>query len=158
MIIFINGSINSGKSTVSKLLAQKIERPAIVEIDSLSEFIEWMTVQEKISINLENAVSVIKNFVGNNFNVIVPYPLSQRNYDYMVNSLKDVGEKIFVFTLSPDLENVLKNRGKRELNEWEIERIKYHYSIGINNPYFGIIIDNTNQNPEKTTEIILKSL
>ena len=78
MIIFINGSINSGKSTIAKILAQEIKRSAVVEIDSLSAFIEWMPIEEKIELNLENAVSVIKNFTKRKFDVIVPYPLSQK--------------------------------------------------------------------------------
>jgi len=158
MIIFINGSINSGKSTISKLLSQKIEKPAVVEIDSLSEFIEWMPIEESVPINLENAVAVIKNFAKRNFNVIVPYPLSQKNYDYMVKKLKDVEEKIFVFTLNPKLETILKNRGERKLNDWERKRIEYHYAKGINSPSFGIIIDNTNQIPEETMNIIFNKL
>ncbi len=158
MIIFINGSINSGKSTISKILAEKIEKPAVVEIDNLSDFIEWLPIEEKIPINLENAVLVIRNFSKRGFNVIVPYPLSQKNYDYMMSELGNENEKMFVFTLNPDMKIALENRGERELDDWEKQRIRYHYSIGINNPSFGTIIDNTNQKPEETAEIILNSI
>jgi len=158
MIIFINGSINSGKSTVSKILAEKIERPVVVEIDALSDFIKGVPVEEKIQINLENAILVIRNFSKRGFNVIVPYPLSHKNYDYMIGELNDISEKIFVFTLNPEKEIALKNRGERELDDWERQRIEYHYSIGINSPSFGVIIDNTNQAAKETAEIILNSI
>lgn len=154
MIIFINGSINSGKSTVAKVLAKKIEKPAVVEIDSLSEFIEWMPIEERVPINWENAVLIIKNFVAKKFNVIVPYPLSQKNYEYVMSQLEGK-EKILVFTLNPKMEKILENRGERILTEEEKERIKYHYSIGINHPSFGEIIDNTHQTPEETAGTIL---
>ncbi|MFA5961929.1 MAG: hypothetical protein WC848_04575 [Parcubacteria group bacterium] len=157
MIIFINGSINSGKSTIAKILAQEIKESAVVEIDSLSAFIEWMPIEEKIELNLENAVSVIKNFTKRKFDVIVPYPLSQKNYEYLTEKLKDDAE-ILVFTLNPKIEEASKNRGERELNEWEKERIKHHYSIGINNPAFGEVIDNTNQTPRETANVILSKL
>ena len=75
MIIFLNGSINSGKSTIAKLLAEKLGNSAIVEIDSLREFIDWMPLDKSIPINLENAVAVTKVFVKNNLNVIIPYIL-----------------------------------------------------------------------------------
>jgi hypothetical protein len=42
------------------------------------------------------------------------------------------------------------------LDEWEKERIKYHYKININNPGFGNVIDNSNQTPEETANQILK--
>lgn len=156
MIIFISGSINAGKSTVAKLLAEKIKNTAVVEVDSFHEFVPWMPIAESVLINLENAVLVIRNFYKRGFNVIVPYPLSKRNYEYLMEELKDIIEDISIFTLSPDLKDVLKNRGKRELTEAEKERIKYHYSIGIDNPTFGKVINNTKQAPGETVENILE--
>lgn len=158
MIIFINGSINSGKSTVSKLLAEKLGNTAVVEIDSLRAFVEWMPLDQTIPLNLANAVSVITNFANNNLGVIVPYPLSEKNYLYMMENLKGLTTPIYVFTLAPKLEKVLTNRGTRELNEQEIERIKYHYSIGIHSPTFGDIIDNSEQSPEETVALILNKI
>jgi adenylate kinase family enzyme len=155
MIIFLNGSINAGKTTIAKILAKKIPNTALVEIDSLREMIEWMPIDQAVPINLENAVSIIKNFSNKKLNVIIPYPLSQENYEYILKELKDVNDKIFFFTLAPKLEKVLENRGTRELNKLELERIKHHYSIGINSPSFGEIIDNTNQTPEETANYIL---
>jgi len=155
MIIFINGSINAGKSTVAKILAKKIENTAVVEVDRFHEFIAWMPINESVLINLENAVLVIKNFVKRGFNVIIPYPLSKRNYEYLMEELKDNLDDISIFTLNPNLEEVLKNRGERELYEVEKERIRYHYSSGINNPAFGKIINNTKQTPEETAASIL---
>jgi cytidylate kinase len=158
MIIFLNGSINSGKSTVAKILGKEMSKSALVEIDVLRDMIGWMPINEAIPINLENAISVIRNFSKNGLDVIVPYPLSQKNYDYMVAGLKDLDIKIYVFTLAPKLEKTLTNRGTRELDDWERNRIKYHYDIGIHKPNFGEIIDNTDQTPEETVSIILNKI
>ncbi len=158
MIIFLNGSINSGKSTVANILAEKISNIALLEIDTLRQMINWMPINQAVPINLENAVSLIKNFSNKGLNVIVPYPLSEKNHDFIMNELKDIDTKIFVFTLSPKLEKVLTNRGSRELDSWEIERIKYHYDVGIHNPKFGEIIDNGDQNPEETANYILSKI
>jgi len=152
MIIFINGSINSGKSTISKLLQKNLEKTAVIEIYSLRAFIAWMPLEQTIPINLQNTVSIIKNFVSQNLNVIIPYPLSKENHDYFVKNLE--GNQLILITLSPKLDTALKNRGNRKLSKWEINRIKYHYQIGINNPEFGKIIDNSDQTPEETVEII----
>ena len=155
MIIFINGSINSGKSTIAKLLAEKIGNCANIEVDKIRNFIDWMPLEKSISINLTNTVSLIKNFTKFGLNVVIPYPLSQKNHKYFVNKLKNIDTKILVITLAPKLEKVLLNRGNRELDEWEINRIKHHYEIGIHNPKFGEIIDNSEQTPEETLEQIL---
>ncbi len=158
MIIFINGSINAGKTTVAKLLAKEMSNIALLEIDVLREMIDWMPIDQTVSINLENAVSVIRNFANRGIDVIVPYPLSQKNYDYMLDQLKDINTKIFTFTLAPKLEKTLTNRGTRELDDWEKSRIKHHYEIGIHNPSFGEIIDNSNQTPEETRDYILSKI
>jgi len=158
MIIFLNGSINAGKSTIAKLLVQKLSDVAIVEIDAFHEMIGWMPIDKAVSINLENGLSVIKNFIKQEINVIVPYPLSQKNYDYMISGLKDLEIDIHIFTLAPKLEEVLTNRGTRELTEQEKERIKHHYDIGIPNPTFREIIDNSEQTPQETADYILSKI
>ncbi len=158
MIIFINGSINAGKSTVAKILSNRIPNTSLLEIDTLREIINWMTIDQAVPINLENAVSIIKNLSKRNINVIVPYPLSKNNYDYLTNELENIDTKIYFFTLAPDLDRVLTNRGDREISDSEKERIKYHYEIGINNPSFGEVINNSDQTPEGTVKYILSKL
>jgi adenylate kinase family enzyme len=158
MIIFINGSINAGKSTIANILAKKLPNIALIEIDTLREMIGWMPLEESIPINLENAVSLIENFSRKGLDVIVAYPLAQKSYDYMSDKLKDSNQQIYFFTLSPNLEKALTNRGARELNDWEKNRIKHHYDRGIHKPNFGEIIDNSEQNPEETAKIILDKI
>lgn len=158
MIIFLNGSINAGKSTVAKLIAKELSDTALIEIDALREMISWMPIDQSIPLNLENAVSVITNFAKRNLNVVIPYPLSEKNYDFLMENLKDLNANIRVFTLAPQLDKVLTNRGTRELDDWERERIKHHYAIGIPTPSFGEIVDNSNQTPEETAQYILYRL
>ncbi|MFA5743004.1 MAG: hypothetical protein WCX77_02230 [Candidatus Paceibacterota bacterium] len=158
MIIFISGSINSGKSTVADIVAKKIGNFALLEVDKFHEMIEWMPIDQAVPLNLENAVSTIKNFVKNNINVVVPYPLSEKNYQYILEELKDVeAEKVF-FTLAPKLEIALADRGERKLTAKEKERINYHYNIGIASPSFGEIIDNSRQSPEQTAEYMISRI
>lgn len=101
--------------------------------------IEWMPIDKAVQLNLENAISVIRNFATRGLNVIVPYPLSQKNYEYVMESLKDLDTSIRVFTLAPRLEKAHTNRGARELSDHEKDRIQHHYKIGIPNPSFGQI-------------------
>ena len=145
MLIFLNGSINAGKSTIAKLLASRIPNTALVEIDAFHEMIEWMPIEQAVPLNLQNAVSTIRNFAKQNLNVIVPYPLSQKNYEYMTAQLADIDCSKFFFTLAPRLEKALTNRGTRELDDAEKDRIKHHYNIGAAGPsltsvkYFSIV-------------------
>ncbi|PIR40360.1 MAG: hypothetical protein COV33_00085 [Candidatus Zambryskibacteria bacterium CG10_big_fil_rev_8_21_14_0_10_34_34] len=156
MIIFINGSINAGKSTIAKILASKIANTANVEIDRLREYINWLEIDKAVPINLENAVLVINNFAKHGYNVVVPYPLSQKNYEYLKKELRD--NELYFFTLSPDIKKAQNDTNDRKLTKWERGRIQHHYDIGISNPTFGKIIDNTNQTPEETAREILSLL
>lgn len=155
MIVFINGSINAGKSTVAKLLAKELSNTALLEIDALRDMIDWMPIDQAVPISLENAISVIRNFANKGLNVVVPYPLSQKNHEYITEQLRDIHTTIFVFTLAPAIEKILTNRGTRELDDGERSRIQHHYNIGIHNPSFSETIDNSNQTPEETKDYIL---
>jgi hypothetical protein len=158
MIVLISGSINSGKSTTAKIVAARLGNTAVVEVDKLREFIEWMPLEESIPINLENAVSVTRNFRRLGLNVVVPYPLSENNYEYLTNELKEYIGEIKAFTLDPTLPVALSKRGSRDLTDWEKERIKHHYAIGIHRPSFGMVLDNSKETPEETSRQILKLL
>ena len=154
MIILLNGSINSGKTTVSKHLVQLLPRTAHVEVDDLHGFIEWMPLAEAIPLNLRNAVAVTRNFVACGLNVVLSYPLPPGDYDYLMRELAPLGVPIHCVTLNPDLAAALTDRGTRELTGWELKRIPYHYETGINSPLFGIVVDNTRQTPDETAREI----
>lgn len=158
MILWLNGSINSGKTTIANLLCEKLQNTANVEVDAFHQFIVWKPIQECVQLNIKNALGVMKNFIDEGIDVIVTYPLSQKNFDFVVEELGPYAADFKVITLAPTLENALENRGGRELDEWEAERIKHHYNIGIPNPKFGEIIDNSNQTPEETVKAVLSLL
>jgi len=67
--------LNSGKSNIAKILASKIKNTAILEIDFLRDFINFIPLEKSININLENACLLIKNFFKHKINVIIPYPI-----------------------------------------------------------------------------------
>jgi len=156
VIVLINGSINAGKTTVSKALGDLLLRTAHIEVDSLDDFIQWMSLEESIPLNLKNAAAIARNFLDYGLNVVISYPLNLSDYTYLVKEL--AGFPLYCFTLSPPLEVAQRNRGARELSEWEIQRIAFHYATGIAHPPFGSSIDNATQTPQQTAALIVSSL
>ncbi len=156
MIIFISGTINAGKSTISELISARIENTAHIEVDLLRRFIKNIPLEIAAPISRENTISVASNLIKRKFNVIIDYLLSKNEAKEMIDQLKDLDNEIYFFTLSPSLENVLTTRGGdlQELDEDQKDRIRYHYSIGINNPGIGIVINSTKQTPEETADEI----
>lgn len=156
MILFINGSINSGKSTVAKALKSRIQKSVILEIDDLRRIVDWMPLEEAIPLNFQNASALIRNFALKGIHVIVPYPLSRKNYEQITEALVDLDTDKHFFTLDPGIEKTLSNRGERVLDDWEKDRIKHHYAIGIHKPDFGEIIDASSKTPEQIAYEILE--
>lgn len=154
MIIFLSGSINSGKTTIAGLLKKQFPRSAHIEVDTIHDMYDWIPLEEAIPLNLKSALSLTLNFIEENIDVIITYPLSRDEYEFFNRHLPADVQRFF-FTLNPRLDHALTNRGNRKLTEWEIERIKYHYKTGVNDPGFGITIDNTMQTPEETLSDIL---
>ena len=158
MIILLNGSINAGKSTVSKRLCELLPRTAHVEVDSLRDFISWMPLEESIPINIETAIAVTKIFVRRGLNVVFSYPLRPEDYDVILREFADLNVPVHCVTLRPKLEVSLTNRGTRQLTDWERSRIQYHYETRLNDPGLGVIIDNSAQSPDETAREILRDI
>ncbi len=154
--ILINGSINAGKTTVSRAICTLLPRTAHVEVDSLHECIGWMSLEESIPLNLKNAAALGRNFLDYGLNVVISYPLNPPDYRYLVAEL--AGFPLACFTLSPPLEVARHNRGTRALTEWEQQRIAFHYATGIASPAFGTIIDNASQTPQQTAAEIVRQV
>jgi tRNA uridine 5-carbamoylmethylation protein Kti12 len=150
--IWISGSINSGKTTVAKILSKKLKM-AVVELDSFSEYVEnFLSFEEYLALNYEVFHEIVTIYNKRNIAVIIVYPLSEKKYLEIKNKLDDFK----IFTIDPGLDIALQNRGDRKLTDWEIERIKYHYSQNIHNNYFSNRIDTAKISPEDTANKIIE--
>ena len=153
MLIVLNGSINAGKTTTSRMICQLLPRTAHVEVDFLRDFIAWMPLEESIPLNLENAVAVTRVFLRHGLNVVLSYPLRADDYAWLRAQFT---EPIHFFTLRPPLVVSQSQRGARHLSDWEVARIEYHYQTVGANPDLGIVIDNSQMTPEETARTILQ--
>jgi len=63
MIIFINGTVNSGKSTISENLAKRLEQTAHIEVDLLRKFIKHIHGPQAWPISIENTDQSIEEIL-----------------------------------------------------------------------------------------------
>lgn len=163
-IINVNGSINSGKTTVSKLLQKKLPNCLFIEVDDLLSDEE----EEELGLSMEEgwaertrrlAEIIVKEKQLHRYeNIVFAYPIAGNTYRQW-KSWEDEGTKFINITLSPKLEICLQNRGTRELSEPEKERIRQMYQEGYHCPEFSnLMIDNSTQTPTETVEYILSFL
>jgi hypothetical protein len=138
-VIWLNGAINSGKSTTAKELQKLVPKTAHVEVDSLNAFIDWMPLEHSVGIDLDNALAVATVFFNYALNVVITYPLSTTCYEHIV---RRAILPLRFFTLKPSLKICCQDRGQRRLSDWERERISFHYNGGVNLD-IGAVIDNS---------------
>ena len=158
LIMNINGPINSGKSTVSKLLVTMLEHAVFIEVDNLMSNAErrilGLTVEGGWTEKLNRLDIRIDHLKASRIyeTIIFAYPITERYYERW--RLWDDGhnDRFVNVTLAPPMEVCLSDRGGgRKLSEWETNRIREMYERGMDAPSFSdLIIDNADEAPEET--------
>lgn len=153
MLVFIRGSINSGKTTTAKALAKKLGA-AFVNVDDLNDAIPNFNLATDLDKSMDLAIQTINVYTKQGKDVIANYVVRQKDFDRFVKEVETQPQ--IVVTLAPRLEIAQGKRGARELSEWEISRVKHHYNTGIASPKFGHIIDNSDLTVDQTVDQIIK--
>jgi cytidylate kinase len=157
MIVFICGAINAGKSSVGKLLADRLNA-AFIEGDSVRNFLSMLTVDEARPAIVEGIVAATAAFAKRDFSVVVAYPLWNDDYERLQAGLAGVKAPVHYIALNPSLKVAQTNRGGREIGEWEINRIKELYEKGVNKPDFAESVDNSDMTAEECADHIYSML
>lgn len=159
IILNINGPINAGKSTVSKILEQKLENALFIEVDNLMSDTEekelGLSMREGWRERLNRLDKIIEQRKKENFRYIIfAYPMDEENYRRWCK-FTDLNTVFLNITLAPRIEVCLQNRGTRNLTEWEQKRIKDMYEANFHAPlHSDLIIDNSQQTPQQTVAVI----
>jgi cytidylate kinase len=152
MLIFISGSINSGKTSTSKLLAKRL-KAVFINVDDLNDLIPNFNLKTDLDKSMDLAIASINEYVADGKDVVANYVVRKKDWNRFENEINTKPQ--IVITLAPRLEVAQSNRGNRVLTDWEVERIKYHYEIGIASPSFGHIIDNSDISTEQVVNKIV---
>ena len=153
MLVFISGSINSGKTSTSKALADNLGA-AFVNVDDLNDTIPNFNLATDLDKSMDLAIRTINDYSKQGKDVVANYVVRQKDFDRFENEVETQPQ--IVITLAPRLEIAQGKRGERVLSEWEVSRVKHHYDTGIASPEFGHIIDNSDMTIDQTVDSILK--
>lgn len=166
-ICLITGPAGSGKSSVSKALASKFERSAVIEVDTLRRMIKggyarpWphnKEVELQLSLSAKNACDMATNLLEKGFSVFIDDVVGKKLLEQYSNFFQNKNFKAFL--LMPSLESLLRrfdDRGNdKELRERTIELHK-RFSEKKDKLNWQII-DSSEQTLEETTEQIYKAI
>jgi cytidylate kinase len=151
-VVHINGSINSGKSTVGRVLAQTLADARFIDGDDhaapehLPLPVQWAFALTRIE---EHIAAASFRYL------VVAYPLEQADFERIDAACRKRRARLVVVTLSPPLEVVLSDRGARVLTHEERERIVEMYAQGYQSRSFSdIVLDNAGMSAEETVACI----
>lgn len=153
MLVFISGSINSGKTATSKAMAKRLGA-VFINVDDLNDTIPNFNLATDLDKSMDLAIQTINSHLDSGSDVVANYVLRQKDFDRLKQEVHT--NKQYVITLAPRLEVAQSQRGERKLTQWEVQRIKHHYDIGIATPEFGHIIDNSDLTIDETVDNILE--
>lgn len=152
MLIFLSGSINSGKTTTAKALARKLGAD-FINVDGLNDTIPNFNLATDLDKSMDLAIKTINESLAVGRDVVANYVVRQKDFDRFAGEIHT--DKQYVITLAPRLEVAQSQRGDRVLTDWEVQRIKHHYDTGIASPKFGFVIDNSDLSVDETVRTIL---
>jgi len=153
-LVLLNGAVNAGKSTVARLLRERCDRLAHIEVDDLTDFADWMPLEQRVPLGLINACDVARNFLASGADVLLTYPLSDGDFAFMRERL-GVGIEPIGITLWCEPARNRQDRGTRLLTDWERERIDWMHANGVARPAFSQCIDTTSLTPEEAAERVI---
>lgn len=163
-IISVSGSVHSGKTTITRMLACRLPNAFYLDGDLISAFVgqgfsEGSTIDDMLPEVHDLIIQLIRASLHSGLDIIVDYPFDDTLRKQITDALKDLSFQAKWFLLKPATEKVLSGSLSRpQLNDWEIERIKYHYNSPLMSTSLAIVIDSTNQTPEETLEKIMEAL
>ena len=116
MLIFISGSINSGKTTTAKALAERIGT-AYINVDDLNDTIPNFNLATDLDKSMDLAIQTINNYTAEGKDVVANYVVREKDWKRFEKEIKTTPQ--LVVTLAPRIEVAQSQRGERMLSEWE---------------------------------------
>lgn len=155
VVICLNGPINAGKSTIGRVLADRLPDAEFIEGDDHG-IPEGVPFEEMIA----QATAWLAGLIGAKQRafLVIAYPLRPEDFVLLQEASARRGARLFVVTLAPPMELVLNDRGARKLDDEERARIRAMYAEGYASRDFSDMIVTDVEAPDIMASHIVESI
>lgn len=161
MLYIITGPAGVGKSTVASKIAQLSNKCAWIEGDDVYHFVKGGYVSpwkegNHLDVFWKNSISLIKNFLDNNYDVVFNYIIKKDDLIRLQKELKN--QKIKFVLLIADEDTLISRDKKRDIDSQMGERVLVLLKELLAEDYDKkYILDTTNLTIDETVNIIMNN-
>lgn len=121
--VIITGPIGVGKTTVGKILCDKLSRTAFIDGDWCLDIHPFIGNRETKDMAIDNIVHMAKNYFKCNEcdNIVLSWVMSQSTIDRIILLLSELNLRIYNITLICDKEALVSRWHNDLTTEWRID-------------------------------------
>ncbi|MDB5589143.1 MAG: hypothetical protein JWP26_4113 [Devosia sp.] len=151
IVVVLNGSINSGKTTTGRALAALLPGARFIDGDDhgIPESVPFQQMIDRAVLWVADQITAATEPV-----LVIAYPMRDSDFAMLQSACATRHARLFVATLAPPLAVALTNRGARELDDGERARIHEMYAEGYPARTFSDIIVTDLATPEQTAAML----
>jgi len=151
IVIVLNGSINSGKTTTGRALAALLPGARFIDGDDhgIPDSVPFQQMIDRAVLWIADQIIAATDPV-----LVIAYPMRDSDFARLQAACAARHARLFVATLAPSLAVALTNRGTRELDDGERARIHEMYAEGYPTRAFSDVIITDQATPEQTAAML----
>lgn len=161
LLYVITGPAGVGKSTISKALAGKFEKSALIEGDDIYHMVcggyvkPWLEGNH-LEVFWDNSIDLITNFIDRGYDVVFNYICTPEDIAYLRNNINSI--KIKLCVLVTDEKTIIKRDKMRaidcQMGKRSVLLLNEFKAMDYNEKYY---LDTTLLSVEETINIITKN-
>jgi len=161
--VLISGAMGVGKTTVGKLLSDKLGRTAFIDGDWCIDIHPFIGNKETKSLAIDNIIHITKNFFNCSEcdNIVLGWVMSENSICKIIAGLVDLNLQIYNITLVCNQEALIERWNNDRATEWRVDEWLEQSILSLedyNNRSATIRIDTSNLSIDEVVIEIMKQL